>query len=67
MALGSVAIAFQSQLGFQPERIRLTMLSEDGSIKLLVSGSGMGGRIHTPPFQEQIALQQGEDLPDTVL
>jgi Tfp pilus assembly protein PilF len=58
----SVAIALQAQLGYQPEQIKLTLLGEDGVIKMLVSGSGLGGRIRTPPFQEQLTLQQGESL-----
>lgn len=60
--LGSVAIALQSQFGYEPERIKVTMLSEDGVTKMLINGAGMGGRIQTPPFQELIALKQGEDL-----
>jgi tetratricopeptide (TPR) repeat protein len=58
----SVAIALQTQLGYQPERIKLTLLSEDGAIKMLVSGAGPGGRIETPPFQEQLILRKGESI-----
>ena len=58
----SVAVALQTQLGYQPERIRLTLLSEDGAIKMLVSGAGPGGRIETPPFQEQLTLRKGESI-----
>src|SRR5262249_28330260 len=39
--MGSVAIALQTQFGYEPERIKLTMMSEDGATKLLVSGAGM--------------------------
>ena len=58
----AIALSLQAQLGYQPEQIKLTLLGEDGVIKMLVSGSGMGGRIRTPPFQEQLVLKQGETL-----
>src|SRR5579864_6886887 len=46
--LQSIAIALQTQLGYQPERIKITLLSEAGAIKMLVNGAGPGGRIATP-------------------
>jgi tetratricopeptide (TPR) repeat protein len=58
----SVAVALQTQLGFQPERLKLTLLSENGAIKMMVSGAGPGGRIATPPFQEQLVLRKGESI-----
>jgi len=64
--LQSVAIAMQTMVGYQPEQIKLTLLAEDGVTKLLVSGSGMGGRIRTPPFQEQLILGDGETLTQLV-
>jgi tetratricopeptide (TPR) repeat protein len=58
----TVAIALQTQLGYQPERIRITLMSENGAIKMMVSGAGPGGRIETPPFQEQLLLRKGETI-----
>jgi predicted Zn-dependent protease len=60
--LQTVAIALQTQFGYQPERIKLTLLSQDGAIKMLVSGASPGGRIATPPFQEQLELRKGESI-----
>ena len=60
--LGSVALAFQAQLGYEPERIKVSLLSEKGTVKVLVSGSGLGGRIRTPPFQELIVPQPDESV-----
>lgn len=60
--MGNVALALQAQFGYQPERIKLTLIGEADAIKMLVSGSGMGGRIHTPPFQEQLILRPGETI-----
>ncbi len=60
--LQSLALALQAQFGSRPERIRLTLLTEDGTIKALVSGSGPGGRIRTPPFQEMLVMQPDESL-----
>jgi len=60
--LGEVALALQTQMGYEPERIKLTLLGEEGAIRMLITGSGMGGRIHTPPFMEQITLNQGEEM-----
>src|SRR6266700_5946703 len=60
--LQSVALALQAQLGYHPEQIKLTLLNEDGAIRMLVNGSGLGGRIRTPAFQEQLTLQPGETL-----
>jgi tetratricopeptide (TPR) repeat protein len=58
----SLALALQSQLGYQPEEIKLTLLGEGDHIEALVSGSGLGGRIRTPPFQMHLVMQQGESL-----
>lgn len=60
--LGEVALALQAQIGYEPERIKLTLLGEEGAIRMLITGSGMGGRIHTPPFMEQITLNPGEEI-----
>jgi hypothetical protein len=62
----SVALALQAQLGYQPEQIKVTLLGEDGATEALVSGSGLGGRIRTPPFQEHIVMQKGESLTSLV-
>jgi len=62
MRLQSLAIALQSRLGYQPEELKLTLLAEGDVIKLMVSGAGLGGRIHTPPFQELLVLQPRESL-----
>jgi tetratricopeptide (TPR) repeat protein len=58
----TVAIALQTQLGYQPERIRITLMSENGAIKMMVRDAGPGGRIETPPFQEQLLLRKGETI-----
>lgn len=60
--LQPLAIALQTQFGYQPEEIKLTLLGEDGAIKLLVSGAGLDGRVRTPPFQELLVLQSGESV-----
>jgi Tfp pilus assembly protein PilF len=62
----SVAVALQTQLGYQPERIKITLIGEDGAAKLLVNGAGPGGRIDTPPFQVQLLLQKGETIASLV-
>jgi Tfp pilus assembly protein PilF len=62
----SVAVALQTQLGFQPERIKITLIGEEGATKLLVDGAGPGGRIETPPFQVQLLLQKGESIASLV-
>ena len=62
----SVAVALQTQLGYQPERIKITLLKQDSAIKLLVSGAGPGGRIETPPFQEELILQKDESVASLV-
>jgi tetratricopeptide (TPR) repeat protein len=58
----SVALALQTELGYQPEQIRLTLIGEDNAIRMLVNGSGMGGRIRTPPFQLLLTLDKDETL-----
>jgi len=60
--LQPLAIALQTQFGYQPEEIKLTLLGEDGAIKMLVSGAGLGGRTRTPPFEVLLSLQSGESV-----
>jgi tetratricopeptide (TPR) repeat protein len=52
----SVALALQTELGYQPEQIKLTLVGEDGAVRM------MGGRIRTPPFQVQLTLEKDETL-----
>jgi len=62
----SVALALQTQLGNQPEEMKLTLLAQDGKIRMLVSGASPGGRIDTPPFQILLTMEPGETLPALV-
>ena len=64
--LQAVTLALQTRLGYQPERIKLTLLSEDGTVRMVIDGSGLGGRISTPPFQKSIVLRPGETLASLV-
>lgn len=61
-----ITLALQNRLGYQPEEIKLTLLGEGTTIRMLVTGSGLGGRISTPPFQESVILQQDETLASLV-
>ena len=37
-------------------------MGEEGTTKILVSGSGLGGRVRTPPFEELLTIRPGETL-----
>jgi tetratricopeptide (TPR) repeat protein len=55
----SVAYALQSKVGIQPDQIRIALFSEDGAIKVLVTGSG-GQRVRS--FEQQVEQQKGETV-----
>lgn len=57
-----LALALQYEFGNVPEQIKLSVIGEDSTTKILVSGSGLGGRIRTPPFEEMLILKPGETL-----
>jgi tetratricopeptide (TPR) repeat protein len=66
LRMQDVALALQAEFGYHPENLKLTLLSENGITKLLVSGGGLGGRIQTPPFQKELVLRQGETIASLV-
>jgi tetratricopeptide (TPR) repeat protein len=55
----SVAYALQTKVGIQPDQIRIALFSEDGAIKVLVTGSG-GQRVRS--FEQQVEQQKGETV-----
>jgi hypothetical protein len=65
-SIQSVPVALQTQLGYQPERLKIALLSEDGVIKMYVSGASPGGWIETPPIQEPLIRQKGESVASLV-
>jgi hypothetical protein len=58
----SVVIALQYEVGFVPEKLKLAIVGEDNTTKVLISGSGLGGRLRTPPFEEMLTLKAGETV-----
>jgi tetratricopeptide (TPR) repeat protein len=65
-SMKSVALALQASMGNQPEEIRLTLLNQNGKVRMLVNGAGPGGLIDTPPFQIMLTLRDNETLPALV-
>lgn len=57
--LQSAAFALQKELGREPDQIRIALFSEDGTIKVLITGSG-GQRVQA--FEQQIEQQKGETV-----
>ncbi len=55
----SIAYALQAQAGFQPDQINLTLFSEDGTAKVLVTGSG---RKRVGSFEQVVEQQKGEPV-----
>ena len=55
----AVAYALQSKVGYQPEQIKVALFSEDGTIKVLVTGSG-GRRLSG--FEQLVEQQKGETV-----
>lgn len=55
----SVAYALQSEVGRQPDQIRIALFSEDGVNKVLVTGSG---RQRLPAFEQEVTQQKGETV-----
>ena len=49
--LQSAAFALQKELGREPDQIRIALFSEDGTVKVLITGSG-GQRVQA--FEQQI-------------
>jgi tetratricopeptide (TPR) repeat protein len=64
--LRSLAVSFQSELGYVPERIRISLLSEKGAVKVLVSGNELSGRMRRLPFQELFVPQPDESIVSVV-
>jgi tetratricopeptide (TPR) repeat protein len=61
MKLQAVAYAFQAQLGYHPDQIKISLFGEGGTAKVLVSGTG-GKRMSS--FEEQVTLEPGETIVD---
>lgn len=57
--LQSIAYALQNEAGFQPDQINLTLFSEDGTPKVLVTGSG---RQRIGSFEQLVEQQKGETV-----
>jgi len=57
-----IAVALQSEVGYTPAQIRLALIGEDGTTKMLVTGANPGGRIPIPPFQDVVTLKPGESI-----
>jgi len=55
----SIAYALQSQTGYQPDQIKIALFSEDGTVKVLVTGSG-GQRVRS--FEQLVEQQKGETV-----
>jgi hypothetical protein len=62
--LRSLAVSFQSELGYVPERMKISLLNEKGAVKVLVSDNGLGGR--GPPFRELFVPQPDESIVSVV-
>lgn len=57
--VGSVAYALQSQVGIQPDHIKLRMFIEGGTPKILVTGFG---NRRFASFQQEVVQEKGETL-----
>ena len=57
----SIAYALQSEAGKAPDQIGITLFSEDGTAKVLVTGSG---RQQLRNFEQVVAQQKGETVID---
>lgn len=66
LKLQSVVLALQSQLGLVPEQLKLALMTEGNVNKIVVSGSGQGGRVKTPPFEAVVSQRKGETILDLV-
>jgi Tfp pilus assembly protein PilF len=55
----AVAYALQSKVGYEPEQLKIAMFSEDGVVKVLVTGSG--GK-HLSGFEQLVEQQKGETV-----
>ena len=59
MKMEKVAYALQAQLGHQPDQIKVSLFSEDGTVKVLITGTG---HRRTSAFQKQLSLQPNETV-----
>lgn len=57
--LQNVAYALQAKAGFQADQIKIALFTEDGTAKVLVTGSG-GHRVG--PFEQEVDQQKGETV-----
>lgn len=57
----NVAFALQNQAGYQPDKITLTLFSEDNMPKVLVTGTGTA---QTHSFEQLVVQQKGETVID---
>ena len=57
MKLEEVAYAFQAQLGYQTDDIKITLYGEGGTQRALVIGTG---RQHMKSFEQEVIPRQGE-------
>ena len=59
MKLEQVAYAFQAQLGYQIDDIKLSLYDEGGTERVLVIGTG---RQHMRSFEQEVVLRTGESI-----
>jgi tetratricopeptide (TPR) repeat protein len=57
--LQSIAYALQKRVGYRPDQIKIALFSEDGTAKVLVTGSG-GPRVSG--FEQLVEQQKGETV-----
>jgi Tfp pilus assembly protein PilF len=58
----NVARALQTELGYEPDRLRLALFVQNGAVRALLSGAGRGHGA----FEEVLAPHDDEALPDFV-
>ncbi len=58
-----VAVALQSQLGYQPTGLRFDVFTEGGTPQVMVSGRAPG---HLGDFEELVVQRKGETVPDMI-
>lgn len=63
--LQSIAHALQTQVGYQPDEIKLLLFSEDGVPKVLISGTGSSQR-PTVTFEQIVAQEKDEPVAELI-
>ena len=61
--LQSVAYAVQAQFGYRPDDYRLALFSEDGQVKVLITGQN---RRNATSFSQVVVQQPGESVVDLI-